>query len=439
VNRSSANAKRSLAQWLAWQEQLHPQTIELGLERAATVLARLGIESLPMVQVTVAGTNGKGSSVAMLAAIWQAAGYRIGCYTSPHIHRYNERITLNGVPVSDALLCDAFSRIEAVRGDVSLTYFEFGTLAALLIFAEAELDGVILETGMGGRLDATNLLAADVALITAIDLDHQQWLGDTREAIGREKAGIMRSGRRAICSDPSPPQTLIDHAAAIAAPLMWPGHGFDFHAVDSGLWRWQMAGGAAMVLPLPALAGPFQIQNGAGVVAVIEALQSRLPVSCAAIASGLQQVHLAGRFALIQQQPLPIWVDVAHNPQSARALAAILVERPIDGCNFALFSLLKDKPLTEVVAPLAAIFSHWWVIGLEGTRGRTAAELAVELAPLVSGRVIAASSAAAALDEVAAVAAKGDRLIAFGSFHTVAAVEAALAEGAGQMPLSLLP
>ncbi|MCW8829800.1 MAG: bifunctional tetrahydrofolate synthase/dihydrofolate synthase [Gammaproteobacteria bacterium] len=409
----------SLEQWLHWQESLHPSAIDLGLERPGKVLHTLGLESPSHTVITVAGTNGKGSSVAMLESILLAAGYRVGCYTSPHLLHYNERIRINGESATDEALCEAFERIDQARGDTSLTYFEFGTLAAIDLFARAGLDVAVLEVGLGGRLDAVNLLDADVALITAIDIDHAAWLGDDREAIGREKAGIFRPGRPAVCSDPRPPQSLLAYAEELGTPLWLLGRDFDYHAEEKG-WSWS-GGQRYTVLPLPALRGPFQLQNAAGVVKVLTLLADSLPVTPQHLRQGLLSVRLAGRFQLLSGE-VPLIVDVAHNPQSAAALAVNLRQIPLKGQTRAVVAMLADKDLARVVRELVPVVEHWYVAGLDVWRGCDADSLAA---------VVAAESAScpqvfASLDEAVKQAQQeagpGDRIVVFGSFHTVAAV-----------------
>ena len=413
----------SLEQWLEWQESLHPSAIDLGLERPGRVLKALGLESPTHTVITVAGTNGKGSSVAMLESILLAAGYRVGCYTSPHLLHYNERIRLNGEPVADSSICEAFERIDRARGETSLTYFEFGTLAAFDLFARAGLDVALLEVGLGGRLDAVNLLDADVALVTAIDIDHAAWLGEDREAIGREKAGIFRRGRPAVCSDPQPPASLLAHAAELGCELSLPGRDFAYRQEEGDSWSWS-GPRRYSALPLPALRGRFQLQNAAGVLMVLSLLAERLPVSPQHLRQGLLAVALPGRFQRLPGEPALI-VDVAHNPQSAAALAENLRQMPVAGETRAVVAMLADKDLARVVRELVPVVDHWYVAGLEVWRGCDAASLAA---------VVAAESAAApavheqlpqALAQAQQEAGPGDRIVVFGSFHTVAAALAA--------------
>ncbi len=305
----------TLNDWLAWQETLHPKAIDLGLERVREVAARLGLLAPKHVVISVAGTNGKGSSVAMLEAILACAGLRVGAYTSPHLWQYNERIRIDRQPVDDAVLVASFARIDAARGDISLSYFEFGTLAALDILQRADVDVAVLEVGLGGRLDAVNIVDADCALVTGIGIDHVEWLGPDRESIGREKAGIFRGGRPAVCSDPQPPASL--RAVAQDCGAIWYGLGEQFGYARTGeVWDWWGPNLRLDGLPLPALPGPFQLQNAAGVVMALQTLGARLPVSVQALQAGLRAARVAGRFTVVPG-PFETIFDVAHNPHAA--------------------------------------------------------------------------------------------------------------------------
>lgn len=421
----SMNRFHTLDEWLSWQETLHPSEIELGLERVAAVLRRLQLSQPAFTIVTVAGTNGKGSSVAMLEAILRAAGYRVGAYTSPHLLRYNERIRIDGEAVTDAALCAAFERIDAARGirsqegsqEVSLTYFEFGTLAAMDILQRSGVDIVVLEVGLGGRLDAVNVLDADVALITAIDVDHQAWLGADRETIAGEKAGILRPGRPAVCSDPAPPASLLAAAESLGTPLALLGR--DFSAQREGdHWRWQSGDTLLSDLPLPALPGTFQLHNAAGVLAVLSALATDFPVPATAIAQGLQTVNLAGRFQLLPGHPLQI-LDVAHNAQSARALAENLTHRPCAGRTRLVLAMLDDKDIEAVIACLRPCVDDWYLASLAVPRAAPVARLQQALAgqPVAVFDTVPAAHAAAL-----AASSATDRVVVAGSFYTVAAV-----------------
>lgn len=403
--------------WLAWQERLHPRTIELGLERPGQVLKNLDIHPAFTV-ITVAGTNGKGSSVVMLESILRAAGLRVGTYTSPHLLRYNERIRVNGEAVSDAVLCEAFARIDEARGDISLTYFEFGTLAALDIFARSRPDAVILEVGMGGRLDAVNLVDADAALVTSIALDHCDWLGTDRESIAREKAGIFRAGRPAVYAEPDAPATLLEYARGLEAPLYRLGHEYGYER-RGGTWDWWGSEWRFDGLPLPALLGPVQVQNAAGVLAVLERLRDRFPLGREHLCRGLAAATQPGRFQLIPG-PVPQILDVAHNPQAAQELAAGLRAAPVTGRTHAVFAALADKDIPGVVAPLKELVDRWHVAGLDVPRGGSGDEVAAILSDIGVPGVTAYRSVAEARRGALEDAVPGDRVVVFGSFHTVA-------------------
>jgi dihydrofolate synthase/folylpolyglutamate synthase len=408
----------TLEAWLGWQETLHPSAIDLGLERPGRVLKALGLAQHKHLLITVAGTNGKGSSVAMLEAILRAAGYRVGCYTSPHLLRYNERVRIDGQPVDDQELCAAFERIDQARGDTSITYFEFGTLAAFDIFQRAALDVAILEVGMGGRLDAVNLLDADVALITAIDIDHCDWLGDDRESIGREKAGIMRQGRPVVCSDPRPPQSIIALASELGAELFLLGRDFGFESHD-GRWRWWGGSGSYQGLPIPALQGRFQLRNAAGVLMALACVQERLPVTVQPIIAGLNAVRLPGRFQIIPGDVTRI-LDVAHNPQAAVELAANLAATRCTGSTYAVIAMLADKDIASVVRAMQGEVDHWFVAGLDVPRGASAGQLAEILRQAGIGQITVCQRPGEAYAWALAQARAGDRLVIFGSFYTVA-------------------
>jgi len=424
----------TLKDWLTWQETLHPVEIDLGLERVSTVLARLKLAQPDFTLVTVAGTNGKGSSVAMLEAILLAAGYRIGSYTSPHLLRYNERIKLAGKPVDDAMLCASFERIDQARKDVRLTYFEFGTLAAIDILHCAGVDVAILEVGLGGRLDAVNVLDADVALLTAIDVDHVDWLGSDRETIAREKAGILRTGRPAVCADLKPPASLLATAESLGVSLSLLGKDFFVERLaekpdgqKADRWSWSNSQHRFEGLPLPALPGDFQLYNAAGVLAVLSSLKADFPVAAETIAQGLQSVSLPGRFQIIPGVPLQIF-DVAHNAQSAQALANNLQCQDCRGRTFAVLGMLGDKDIDSVVAQLCSVVDHWYLSPLPVPRSAPVARLQAAL--LAGAAKTSASNASIDIfDDVttayqAALAASTaeDRIVVTGSFYTVAAV-----------------
>lgn len=420
----------TLDAWLAWQETLHPSAIELGLERPGKVLDALSLRSPGHVVVSVAGTNGKGSSVAMLESILLAAGYRVGCYTSPHLLRYNERVRINGQPVSDEMLCDSFERIEQARGETSLTYFEFGTLAALDLFERAGLDVAVLEVGMGGRLDAVNLVDADVALVTAIDVDHAAWLGDDRETIGREKAGIFRTQHAAVCSDPHPPLSLLHYARELNTTLYCLGGEYRYTATGES-WSWEGPTLNYEGLPLPALHGHFQLQNAAGVLMSLALLAEQLPVSPEHLRHGLQHVSLPGRFQLLPGE-VTVIVDVAHNPQSAEALAANLKEMSGTGRTYAVVGMLADKDISSTLQPMLALVDLWYPASLEVPRGAKASLLHGVLAADGANTAGSYNSVSHALDAANAGACSGDRIVIFGSFYTVAEAMHALSCATGK-------
>jgi dihydrofolate synthase / folylpolyglutamate synthase len=417
-----------LAGWLAYLEGLHPKSIAMGLDRVRAVHARLGLE-LACPVVTVGGTNGKGSTCAMSDAILRAAGYSVGVYTSPHLLRYNERVVLDGRAASDAELVEAFDAIEDARTasspPIALTYFEFGTLAALWLFARAKPDAAILEVGLGGRLDAVNIVDADVAVLASIDLDHQDYLGDTREAIGREKAGIFRAGRPAICGDPDPPRTVIEHASDIGAPLL--RIGIDYGATPEGTqWRYHGPGGPRFGLPYPALRGAYQLGNAATVLAALGTLKDRLPVSSGAIRDGLVNVTLAGRFMVLPGRPV-IVLDVAHNPHAARALSDALAGMSFHPSTLAVFGMYADKDIDGVIAAMKPRIDRWHVASLPGPRGAAAAQLQAKLAAagVAADDIRAHDDVSEAYRAAAEHARETDRIVVFGSFLTVAAALAA--------------
>lgn len=407
---------QTLAEWLAWQETLHPKAIDLGLERVRAVAERMGVLTPSHTVITVAGTNGKGSSVAMLESILSCAGLRVGTYTSPHLWRYNERIRIERLSVEDAAIIDAFERIDTARGDISLSYFEFGTLAALDILQQAELDVAVLEVGLGGRLDAVNILDADCALVTGIGIDHVEWLGSDRESIGREKGGIFRAGRPAVCSDPRPPASLREAARERGAVWYGLDEQFGYAAAADG-WSWWGPDARLESLPLPALHGPFQMQNAAGVLMALHALGARLPLTVQAIRDGLSQVRIAGRFDIVPGAVEEIY-DVAHNPHGATALAVALAARPCAGRTLAVCAMLADKDASGVATALAEQVQVWHLAGLDNQRGQSAQALAARMPLPVAPRLHA--DPASALAAARADARPGDRIVIFGSFHTIA-------------------
>jgi dihydrofolate synthase/folylpolyglutamate synthase len=413
----------TLPDWLAWQENLHPQAIELGLERVAGVAARLNLQDMQPLVLSVAGTNGKGSSVAMLESMLLQAGYRVGVYTSPHLLRYNERVRINAVAIDDAPLCDAFEAVDAQRGDTSLSYFEFGTLAALWLFRQTMLDVILLEVGLGGRLDAVNVMDADVALVTAVDIDHRDWLGEDRESIGREKAGIFRAGRPAVCSDPAAPHSLRSVAAGLGAEWYCLGEQFHYTMQDD-MWQWHGPHSHLEDLPLPSLPGRHQLDNAAGVLMVLECLQHRLPVGATAIRAGLASTALPGRCQVIPGA-VELVLDVSHNPHGAAALADMLARRACHGRTHVVIGMLQGKDVDGTITALAPQTDQWYFAGLETGSGLAAEQLqahAVQQLANATGGCFA--DVAGALRQAFASAVAGDRVVVCGSFHTVAAAMA---------------
>jgi dihydrofolate synthase/folylpolyglutamate synthase len=409
-----------LADWLARLERLHPSAIELGLERVRGVKRALGLApAFPL--IIVGGTNGKGSTCAYLEAILGAAGYKTGLYTSPHLLRYNERVRIAGRVASDAELVAAFETVDAARGDISLTYFEFGTLGAMTQFIDAGVDAAILEVGLGGRLDAVNVFDADAAIVTSVALDHMDYLGDTREQIGFEKAGIYRAGRPAICADPEPPASLLEHARNIGADLRCLDRDFSVRQ-EGDRWTYRGAETSWSALPFPAMAGACQLRNAASALAALESVRARLPVSETAIRQGLAVARAAGRFQRIARAPEVI-LDVAHNPEAARALAATLRAQPVPGRTLAVVGMLADKDTAGVVAALSGVIDAWWTCTPASPRARDAAALAAILRDHAGdAQVSVQADVNMALAEARSVASEGDRILVFGSFYTVAAV-----------------
>lgn len=408
----------SLDEWLAWLEQLHPTEIDLGLERIRQVYQSLSIaESLPVV-ITVAGTNGKGSVVSMLESIYRHAGYRVGCYTSPHLIHYNERIRIDGEQAADQAICDAFAAVEKARGDTSLTYFEFGTLAALWCFAQSNLDLVILEVGLGGRLDAVNVVDAEVAIVTSIGIDHQAWLGDDREQIGREKAGVFRAGRTAICGDPQPPESIRRVAEECGAKLLLINGQFGWRSEGEQAWGWWGEAQQRHSLPMPSLRGAVQLNNAATALMAIHSLET-LPVNQQAIRAGLTDLQLPGRFQVLPGMPRQI-LDVAHNPDAARILAANLREQVSPGYTHAIVGMLADKDVESVVAELKDEVDYWHLVDLDVPRGLTAEQLESRIQAQSVAIAAQYPTVKAAREAVLASAGEADRIVIFGSFYTVA-------------------
>ncbi|QGU32680.1 bifunctional tetrahydrofolate synthase/dihydrofolate synthase [Thermochromatium tepidum] len=410
----------TLDDWLVWQSNLHPRRMDLGLERVGAVWARLAPEGgrLPCPVITVGGTNGKGSTVAMIEAMALAAGYHCGVYTSPHLCRYNERVRLDGVPVADEALCESFARIDRARGEISLTYFEFGTLAALDRFARARPDLVVLEVGLGGRLDAVNLIDAEVSVVTSIGLDHTDWLGEDLESIAREKAGIFRAGRPAIIGQRDAPETLRAEATRIGALPLQLGRELD-HAPTAEGWVWTGPDGQRLALPVPALRGPFQLDNATAAIAALQALREQLPVPVNAIRAGLQRVRLPGRFQVMSGDIT--WIlDVAHNGEAATALAANLRAFACPGRLRAVLAVLADKSPERLVAPLRDLVNDWYLAQSEDARALPVRTLSERLDGLIGAhRRGAFGSVADAIGAALAESMPGDALLILGSFTTV--------------------
>ncbi len=425
---NSRMTQRTLSEWLEYIQAQHPKTIAMGLERARAVAERMPLAKPARHVITVGGTNGKGSTVAFVEAIARAAGWRVGAYTSPHLLRYNERVRIDGHDADDAALVEAFAAVEAARGDVLLTYFEYGTLAALWLFARSELDLAILEVGLGGRLDAVNLVDPDVAVVTTVDLDHRDWLGDTIEAIGAEKVGIARAWKPLVIGDDDPPSSVLGHAYAIGASAVRIGCDFFFERDedDEQRWRWREIG-CELELPMPHLAAPVQLRNAAVAIAALRALPVDLPE--AAFVDGVRAARIAARLQRFERDGVEIVVDVGHNPQAARALAAWLDATPAGGATHAVFAALGDKDVAGVVAALANRIDRWWLAGLDdaGPRGLTVDAFAERLAGTAAATGHRSASVAEALAAARREASPGARILVFGSFHTAAAALDALA------------
>jgi dihydrofolate synthase/folylpolyglutamate synthase len=408
----------SLQDWLKWQESLHPLYIDLGLERAAHVFYALYPEYVKPPTITVAGTNGKGSTVAYLEAIYTEQGYRVGSYTSPHILKYNERIKVNGIPVSDEQICDAFARIDSIRGSITLSYFEFGTLAALDIFRRAEVDVQLLEVGLGGRLDAVNIIDPDVAVITSISIDHSEWLGNTREVIGKEKAGIFRATAPAVTGDLEPPESLIQSALELGTRLYRIGKDFGYKKQAIG-WDWFSGDQQVLQLPEPGLKGEHQYRNASAVILAVKQMSEALPVSETAIKQGLAKTNLAGRFQFIDGE-VPVLLDVGHNPEAVRTLADYLMTVYPDRRIHAVFSMMKDKDIASVLEIMNDAIYDWFFAPL--TNPRAATELVMR--DIFSKSSVSKVSFGYAGFKEAFSTAKsqsnaGDLLLVFGSFFLV--------------------
>ncbi|AGI25201.1 folylpolyglutamate synthetase [Pseudomonas sp. ATCC 13867] len=412
---------RTLADWLSYLEQLHPTAIDMGLDRSREVAGRLGLGRPAPRVVTVTGTNGKGSTCAFLAALLGEQGLRVGVYSSPHLLRYNERVLIEGVEASDEALCEAFAAVEAARGETSLTYFEMGTLAAFWLFERAGLDAVVLEVGLGGRLDAVNLLDADIAVVTSIAVDHADWLGDTRESVAFEKAGIFRAGRPAVCGDLEPPAPIMEQARSLGAPLVLRGRDFDL-ALGEGDWHWRgrnAAGEALSLHHLPQLDLPME---NAALALQVYALMD-LPWLPEQLIAALQRTRVTGRLdrRVVQWrgEARHLLLDVGHNPHAAQYLAGRLRAAPPKGVRRAVFGLLADKDLDGVLEPVLGLVQDWAVAPLPTGRSRPAQEL--EAALRARGASVSRhANIAAALEAQCNEASADDEILVFGSFYSVA-------------------
>ncbi len=417
-------APRTVAQWVDYTQTLHNRSIDLTLDRVMEVRDRLDLNPLSCHSIAVAGTNGKGSTVAMLESIYRAGGYKTACYTSPHLIAYNERVRIDGACVEDEQLLMAFAAVERARQSTPLTYFEFGTLVAAHVIDSLNVDVALLEVGLGGRLDAVKVLSADLSIITSIGIDHQAWLGPDRETIGREKAGIMHVGGMAVCAETRCPQSIVDEAKRNDVDLWRIGEDFGFerlqHTQDNG-WRWWCRHDdiASLQLPQPGLAGSHQYYNAAGVVAAVHRLRSMLAVNADAIAAGLSEVKLPGRLQRIAEKPMCI-LDVAHNVEAVLELRAYLDSHPVSGRTLLILGMLEDKPVAECVDTLAPIVDEWLLSNLDVERGLSGDELN----KIVTSRLPGANTRhyADPVDAWCAATAQAtdtDRIVAFGSFHTV--------------------
>ena len=415
---------KTLQEWLDYITTLYPSHIDLGLERVQSIAEEQKLSHFPCPVIMVAGTNGKGSCVRILESIYRAAGYRVGAYYSPHLHRFNERIRIQEQEVNDKSLVAAFEHIQLARGNRPLSFFEYTTLAALFIFHSIELDVVLLEVGLGGRLDAVNVVEPDVSIVTSVGLDHLDWLGDNRESIGYEKAGIYRTGKPAICGDWDPPQRLIDHAKKISADFFEVNKSFSYQ-VNQNSWHWQGKETCYKQLPIPHL----KCQNAASSLAAIECLQDCLPINEASIRKGLKNAGLSGRFQVFSA-PVKGILDVAHNPDSARWLADQLAKERFCGKKVAVVSMLKGKDIARTVDPLLPYIDAWFVAPLNAERAADPQEIIKHLKTSGVENCYNFCTIPKALTQaIEACASPDDWLIVFGSFHTVAEVQQELSKG----------
>ncbi len=414
-----------LSEWLTWLETLSPVKINMGLERVERVLSALQL-TLPENLLLIAGTNGKGSSVVMADALLRAKGFRVGAYTSPHVMRYNERIVVDGEPVDDMTIAAAFATIEAARGDTMLTYFEFGTLAAAVIFAAAKVDVCLLEVGLGGRLDATNAFSPSASLITNISLDHCDWLGDDVEAIAVEKAGVMRNGRPTVFGSHAMPNSILRQAHGCGALLLQAGSDFDATLDDGHLWTWRSPSMTLTALHAPGLRGEFQIGNAAAVLMLLESAGLAANMDTDFVNSVLPELALTGRMQTLEALGKHWIFDVAHNPAAAEVLAATLMATGFDGETIAITGLLDDKDLQGVVDPLLEVVDQWIAIPADSPRRVAASELARQIANQSGRACLIAASAADGIEFARRNASENDRILVTGSFFTVAPVIAQL-------------
>lgn len=419
--------QRTLAQWLTHLETAHSNgLIDMGLDRVAQVKSTMQLQPTCPV-IVVAGTNGKGSICAFLSQIYTQAGYRVGTLTSPHLLRFNERITLNAKPVDDTQIIQSFEKIEQARGDISLTYFEFNTLAAVDIFIQNQVDVMILEVGLGGRLDAVNVFDADCAIVSSVDLDHQAFLGDTVEQVAFEKAGVFRAGKPAICGQNPPPSSLKQHAEQIGAELLLFKQDFDYQKLDQQQWSFSFSGQLSgslktrnrHALPIPALRGHYQLNNASCALAAIECLHERVPVDVGAIKRGLLLAENKGRFQVLAGRPMRV-LDVGHNPHAARALRHNLIALPFAQRRIAVFSMLSDKDMDSVIEIVKDQFDEWWIAPLNMPRGRSVENIQAALQAHQIESIRSFENIAAAYTAALSAATENDRIIVFGSFHTVA-------------------
>ena len=408
----------NLTDWLGYIESIHPSTIDLTLERIKIVIERLNLDiSFPI--LTVGGTNGKGSTCSILESIYREAGYKVACYTSPHFLNFNERIKIQALAVSDEVICEAFSRIESAREGVTLTYFEYGTIAAMIIFSEAHVDVAILEVGLGGRLDAVNVFDADCAIVTTVDLDHMDYLGHTREAIGFEKAGIYRTEKTSICGDFDPPQSLINYAEFIHADLKIIGKDFGYEAHHDS-FDFLIDSTFVMNLPLPKLQGDFQLANATNALMAVKAMEDKLPLTEISIQKGITLTLLPGRFQEVKKMPSLI-LDVAHNPQAARSLSHNLKTHVVPGKTIAVFSILKDKDIFGVINVLNLDIDDWFIAEIQNERAASIETISNTIQKInPSAHIETFKNIQEAYQFASKEVRRNDRIIVFGSFFTVA-------------------